>query len=152
LGPWARHLGPGSASWQQVAGDPRRVRQALEQSLSQLEQQAAAFDAQRRPGRSAEHAGTLPFAVNALTTWARSRRDRALAIDAPDTDPGPCEACHGSGAAPGSRPVPCALCQQTGSVRWHRAFIRLKRPCSACQGKGHRPELPCPLCLGQPLS
>ncbi|HEY9564383.1 MAG TPA: molecular chaperone DnaJ, partial [Nocardioides sp.] len=64
-----------------------------------------------------------------------------------------CEACTGSGAAPGSKPVTCETCRGAGEVaQVQRSFlgeIRTLRPCAACRGFGTTIPEPCRECSGE---
>jgi molecular chaperone DnaJ len=61
----------------------------------------------------------------------------------------PCFRCNGSGCHPGTRASPCSACGGRG----HRPDFDLSRPirsrtCPACDGKGHIPLRPCKDCEG----
>ena len=64
-----------------------------------------------------------------------------------------CEACGGSGAAPGTAPVRCSECQGAGEVRRMRQSILgqviTASPCPRCQGTGQHVEHPCTECRGE---
>ncbi|NYG60665.1 molecular chaperone DnaJ [Nocardioides daedukensis] len=64
-----------------------------------------------------------------------------------------CDACTGSGAAPGSKPVTCETCRGAGEVaQVQRSFlgeIRTLRPCAACRGFGTTIPEPCRECSGE---
>ncbi|HTR25897.1 MAG TPA: molecular chaperone DnaJ [Terriglobales bacterium] len=60
-----------------------------------------------------------------------------------------CEACRGSGAAPGKAPVPCRTCEGRGQVRYQQGFFSIARTCSTCQGAGSVITDPCPKCRGE---
>ncbi|MCI0433577.1 MAG: J domain-containing protein, partial [Gemmatimonadetes bacterium] len=64
----------------------------------------------------------------------------------------PCEACGGSGAAPGSNPVRCDTCGGTGEVRRVQRSILGQlvsvTPCPTCNGEGQRITNPCNACDG----
>ena len=66
----------------------------------------------------------------------------------PVTTPVACEACSGSGAAPGTRPSACPACGGAGRLRTSQGFFTVERPCPQCQGRGERIETPCPQCGG----
>ena len=59
-----------------------------------------------------------------------------------------CQACHGSGAAPGSSPVNCPQCRGTGQLRYQQGFFTLARTCGQCRGSGRIVSKPCPTCRG----
>lgn len=63
-----------------------------------------------------------------------------------------CEACTGSGAAPGTSPTRCGTCNGTGEVRQAQQtvfgqFVNVQ-PCRACGGEGEVVRSPCPDCDG----
>jgi molecular chaperone DnaJ len=64
-----------------------------------------------------------------------------------------CEACGGSGAAPGTKPVVCPRCKGTGQVRISQSigFGRFEtiQTCDQCRGEGRVIEKPCPTCQGR---
>lgn len=59
-----------------------------------------------------------------------------------------CDACHGSGAAPGSSPITCPTCQGDGKVRASQGFFTIERTCPTCHGRGQTIDKPCPVCSG----
>jgi molecular chaperone DnaJ len=60
-----------------------------------------------------------------------------------------CDACHGSGAAPGKAPVQCSSCNGRGQVRYQQGFFSIARTCPTCQGAGSVITDPCPKCKGE---
>jgi molecular chaperone DnaJ len=62
-----------------------------------------------------------------------------------------CEACHGSGAAPGTSPVTCSQCHGLGQVRFQQGFFTMARTCPRCRGTGKMITKPCPTCHGAGL-
>ena len=60
-----------------------------------------------------------------------------------------CEACRGSGAAPGKGPTTCRSCGGRGQVRYQQGFFSIARTCPACQGTGSVITDPCPKCKGE---
>lgn len=64
-----------------------------------------------------------------------------------------CQACHGSGAAPGTHPETCPQCRGTGQVQvtQNTPFGRMVnvRPCDRCRGEGKIVKTPCKECQGQ---
>lgn len=59
-----------------------------------------------------------------------------------------CEACRGSGAAPGTRPQPCLRCGGTGQIRFSQGFFSVSRTCDRCGGSGSVIRKPCSRCRG----
>jgi molecular chaperone DnaJ len=59
-----------------------------------------------------------------------------------------CEACHGSGAAPGSSPETCGQCRGSGQLRYQQGFLTVARPCPTCRGTGRTIAKPCASCRG----
>ncbi len=60
-----------------------------------------------------------------------------------------CEACTGTGAAPGSSPVTCDVCRGRGEIRMSQGFLTVARACPRCQGEGHIVRSPCTACRGE---
>ena len=60
-----------------------------------------------------------------------------------------CEACKGSGAAPGKAPIDCTTCGGRGQIRYQQGFFAIQRPCGTCQGTGKLIIDPCTKCKGQ---
>jgi molecular chaperone DnaJ len=60
-----------------------------------------------------------------------------------------CEACKGSGAAPGSSPQTCPTCRGAGQVRMQQGFFSLQQTCPHCHGSGKVITAPCKECRGQ---
>ncbi|RUM87971.1 MAG: molecular chaperone DnaJ [Thermodesulfatator sp.] len=61
----------------------------------------------------------------------------------------PCEACEGSGLAPGARPRYCPVCKGRGHVIHTEGFFRLTTTCPHCHGRGTFLSDPCPRCHGE---
>src|SRR6185295_4289670 len=59
-----------------------------------------------------------------------------------------CDACSGSGAAPGTQPESCQTCGGTGQVRYQQGFFSVARTCHVCRGAGRVIKSPCPDCSG----
>ena len=59
-----------------------------------------------------------------------------------------CEACVGSGCAPGSQPSRCKHCGGAGHVRMTQGFFAIQQPCPVCHGTGQMIEKPCKTCAG----
>jgi len=59
-----------------------------------------------------------------------------------------CDACRGSGAAPGSSPTTCPTCRGLGQVRRQQGFFTLATTCPQCRGNGQIITKPCAACHG----
>lgn len=59
-----------------------------------------------------------------------------------------CEACTGTGAAPGNAPSACPQCHGRGQVATQHGFLTVARTCSRCQGSGRVIAKPCTTCRG----
>jgi len=59
-----------------------------------------------------------------------------------------CDACSGSGAAPGSKPTSCGTCMGAGRVRSQSGFFTVERTCPTCGGAGQVIRDPCKACGG----
>jgi molecular chaperone DnaJ len=60
----------------------------------------------------------------------------------------PCDACAGSGLAPGKSAATCRTCGGRGQVRYQQGFFAIARTCSTCQGRGSVITDPCAKCKG----
>ena len=59
-----------------------------------------------------------------------------------------CQACDGSGAAPGSARKTCRSCNGSGQVTYSQGFFSMRQTCPDCGGKGTVVEKPCKKCRG----
>src|SRR2546423_6159459 len=59
-----------------------------------------------------------------------------------------CEACRGTGAAPGTQPETCQACGGAGQVRYQQGFFSVSRTCGQCRGAGRVIRTPCESCKG----
>ncbi|MEO8258296.1 MAG: molecular chaperone DnaJ [Acidobacteriota bacterium] len=59
-----------------------------------------------------------------------------------------CEACKGTGAAPGTSATTCTQCRGLGQVRFQQGFFTVARTCPQCRGNGRVIAKPCQTCLG----
>lgn len=59
-----------------------------------------------------------------------------------------CDACNGSGLAPGAKPETCRSCGGRGQVRVSQGFFTMVRTCPQCGGSGQTISKPCPSCGG----
>jgi len=79
---------------------------------------------------------TLEEAANGMTAQLRIPRLEG------------CEACKGSGAAPGTQAESCQTCGGTGQVRYQQGFFSVARTCGTCRGAGQVIKTPCKECKG----
>ena len=61
----------------------------------------------------------------------------------------PCETCHGNGAAPGTKPEVCGTCRGQGQVMVAQGFFRVATVCPRCRGAGKEIKDPCTACRGR---
>ena len=59
-----------------------------------------------------------------------------------------CDACKGTGAAPGSKPTTCPQCHGRGQMRYQQGFFTVARTCGQCRGTGTVIPTPCQTCHG----
>src|SRR5256714_170776 len=59
-----------------------------------------------------------------------------------------CDACRGTGAAPGTQPETCQTCGGAGQVRYQQGFFSVSRTCGQCRGAGRVIRTPCKTCKG----
>ncbi len=59
-----------------------------------------------------------------------------------------CEACRGSGAAPGGGPEACPQCRGRGQLRYQQGFLTIARTCGQCSGTGRIIRKVCRTCEG----
>lgn len=62
---------------------------------------------------------------------------------------GPCDTCHGSGAAPGTTPRRCSTCGGRGQVTVDQGMFSIANACPACGGRGAVVDEPCATCAGE---
>jgi molecular chaperone DnaJ len=79
-------------------------------------------------------------------TFDESAHGTETAIQVPRQEQ--CEACQGSGSAPGSSPVTCSGCRGQGQVRFQQGFFTVARTCPQCRGAGKVIAKPCTSCRG----
>jgi len=60
-----------------------------------------------------------------------------------------CNACKGTGSAPGKAPVNCPNCQGSGQIRMQQGFFSISKTCGKCGGEGRVITDPCKTCNGQ---
>ena len=79
-------------------------------------------------------------------TFEEAAKGTETAIQVPRLET--CEACRGTGAAPGTSPVACPHCHGTGQIRRQQGFFTLAHTCGHCRGAGRVIQKPCPTCHG----
>ena len=92
-----------------------------------------------RPGRDLEAQVTVSL-KEAATGTTRSLRLPSFV---------PCQACSGSGAAPGTKSQQCPKCNGAGHISSGQgSFFVLSQMCPLCRGRGEIIATPCPSCEG----
>ena len=79
-------------------------------------------------------------------TFEEAARGTETTIQIPRQEP--CDACRGTGAAPGSSPTTCPMCRGVGQVRRQQGFFTLATTCPQCRGNGQIIAKPCTTCSG----
>jgi molecular chaperone DnaJ len=79
-------------------------------------------------------------------TFVESAKGVETTIQIPRLEP--CDACSGSGAAPGTKPSRCPQCQGRGQLRYQQGFFVVSRTCGQCGGSGNIIPNPCTACRG----
>lgn len=100
------------------------------------------FDGRRRGG---PQRGT-DLRYDLEITFEEAARGTETAIQVPRLEN--CDACQGSGAAPGTSPVSCPQCHGTGQIRRQQGFFTIAHTCGHCRGAGRVIQKPCPTCRG----
>jgi len=59
-----------------------------------------------------------------------------------------CEACNGTGAAPGTSPAVCPQCGGRGQIRYQQGFFTVAQTCRQCGGAGRVITKACTECRG----
>jgi molecular chaperone DnaJ len=98
---------------------------------------------QRRP-QGPSRGGDLRYDLEISLEQAYAGADVSITVPAALT----CEACAGSGCAPGSSPTACTGCNGQGRVRASQGFFTIERTCPRCGGAGRMVLDPCPSCRG----
>jgi len=98
----------------------------------------------RDSGRGQTLRVRLPLTLKEVATGVRKKIRVAVLTS--------CEACGGSGAAPGTSPIPCRNCGGSGEERQVQRsvfgqFVSVG-PCRVCRGEGRIIEEHCPTCRG----
>jgi len=71
--------------------------------------------------------------------------DKSVTIPRMDT----CDACGGSGCAPGTSKETCAHCGGSGHISMSQGFFSIRQACPVCHGEGRVIKKPCKKCHGQ---
>jgi len=98
---------------------------------------------QRRP-QGPSRGGDLRYDLEISLEQAYAGADVSITVPAALT----CEACAGTGCAPGSSPTACTGCNGQGRVRASQGFFTIERTCPTCQGSGRVIRDPCRTCHG----
>jgi len=106
------------------------------------------FGARGRPQQRGERGQDVTVPVR--ISFADSLKGVTTKISVPLTVQ--CDACGGSGAAPGTAPATCPQCQGRGVVSQSQGFFALSQPCGRCRGRGTVIEHPCSACNGTGLT
>ena len=97
------------------------------------------------PQRGSDLQVRLPLALEELATGV-SKTIRLKRL-------GPCDTCHGTGAAGSSRPLSCPTCKGAGEIRqMSQSFfgsVMNVSTCPTCRGEGSVIEKPCAGCGGE---
>jgi molecular chaperone DnaJ len=97
-----------------------------------------------RRRRGAQRGADLRYDLE--ITFEEAARGTETTIQIPREET--CEACRGSGAAPGAGPEPCRQCGGTGQLRFQQGFFTVARTCGMCRGAGRVITKPCQACRG----
>lgn len=100
------------------------------------------FGGRRRGG--AQRGADLRYDLEIAFEEAARGTETTIQIPREET----CEACAGSGAAPGSGPEVCRQCGGHGQVRYQQGFFTVARTCGLCRGTGRVISKPCSTCRG----
>ncbi len=98
----------------------------------------------QRGGNAATRGSDLRY--NMEITLEEAFKGKKTQVRVPSTVS--CEACEGSGAAPGSKPTTCGTCNGAGKVRAAQGFFTVERTCPTCHGSGRVIKDPCKVCAG----
>jgi molecular chaperone DnaJ len=79
-------------------------------------------------------------------TFEESANGMETAVQIPRQET--CEACKGSGAAPGTAPTVCPQCGGRGQVRYQQGFFTVAQTCRQCGGAGRVITKACNECRG----
>jgi molecular chaperone DnaJ len=101
------------------------------------------FGGRRRRG-GAQRGADLRYDLE--ITFDESARGTETTIQIPREET--CEACKGSGAAPGTSAETCDQCRGTGQLQYRQGFLTVARPCPNCRGTGKTIAKPCQGCRG----
>ncbi len=102
------------------------------------------FMGQRRPGAASGRGQDLRYNLEIQLEEAFKGAQATVRVPTSIA----CDACHGSGAAPGTQPVTCPTCAGHGKVRAQQGFFTIERTCPACHGQGRVIKDACKACGG----
>jgi molecular chaperone DnaJ len=101
-----------------------------------------AFGGRRRGGP--QRGADLRYELEISFDEAAKGTETAIQIQRQES----CDACSGTGAAPGSKPTTCPQCHGRGQLRYQQGFFTVARTCGQCRGSGSIVSKPCPQCRG----
>jgi molecular chaperone DnaJ len=101
------------------------------------------FGARRRRG-GPQRGSDLRYDLEITFVESANGAETTIQIPREET----CEACRGSGAAPGTSPETCSQCRGSGQLRYQQGFLTVARPCGNCRGTGKTIAKPCTTCRG----
>ena len=97
-----------------------------------------------RRGRGPRRGSDLRYNLELSFTEAAFGTEAQIQIPRADT----CDACKGSGSAPGTEPSQCPTCRGAGQVTYQQGFFSVARTCGRCRGTGRIVTSPCAKCEG----
>ena len=100
------------------------------------------FGGRRRGGP--ERGSDLRTSIAISFTEMAAGVERVLTVPREES----CQACSGTGLAPGAKAETCRSCGGRGQVRVSQGFFTMVRPCPDCGGAGQRISNPCQECHG----
>ncbi|GAA4765337.1 molecular chaperone DnaJ [Stakelama sediminis] len=95
--------------------------------------------------RQARRGADLRYDMEISLEDAFNGRSTEITVDVS----GQCDACQGSGAAPGTAARTCQTCGGAGAVRAQQGFFVVERACPTCHGAGQVIAEPCGECRGE---
>ncbi|GAC1325561.1 MAG: molecular chaperone DnaJ [Mycobacteriales bacterium] len=95
-------------------------------------------------GRGPRRGGDVETAVTLAFVDAAEGVTVPLRLASPHV----CDACRGSGAAPGTSPRSCPVCSGSGVTTRNQGGFAFSEPCRECRGRGQLIDTPCATCRG----